>query len=182
MKKIAIIGAGISGLFFANLIEKDKTYSPLSLYFLLDNGIITEKNEINELFDIIINEIGELLNSSNLENTISILNNTTNMSSTTEKSTSNKTKVIKKNVVKSKKLNIKKISKVKSSSIIDNMFNFSFNNFDENQIKINLMFDIKENFVIRKKNDNESIYEIDLEKDTLFSKELKSEKFKSLNV
>ena len=37
--------------------EKDKTYSPLSLYFLLDNGIITEKNEINELFDIIINEI-----------------------------------------------------------------------------------------------------------------------------
>ena len=27
MKKIAIIGAGISGLFLANLLEKDKTYS-----------------------------------------------------------------------------------------------------------------------------------------------------------
>ena len=27
MKKIAIIGAGISGLFFANLLEKDKSYS-----------------------------------------------------------------------------------------------------------------------------------------------------------
>ena len=27
MKKIAIIGAGISGLFFANLIEKNKYYS-----------------------------------------------------------------------------------------------------------------------------------------------------------
>ena len=37
--------------------EKDETYSPLSLYFLLDNKIITENNEINEFFDIIINEI-----------------------------------------------------------------------------------------------------------------------------
>ena len=37
--------------------KKDKTYSPLSLYFLLDNKIITENNEINELFDIVINEI-----------------------------------------------------------------------------------------------------------------------------
>jgi len=27
MKKVAIIGAGISGLFFANLLEKDKSYS-----------------------------------------------------------------------------------------------------------------------------------------------------------
>ena len=27
MKKIAIVGAGISGLFFANLIEKNKYYS-----------------------------------------------------------------------------------------------------------------------------------------------------------
>jgi len=35
---------------------KDKTYSPLSLYFLLENEIITENNKINELFDIIINE------------------------------------------------------------------------------------------------------------------------------
>ena len=36
--------------------EKDKTYSPLSLYFLLENEIITENNKINELFDILINE------------------------------------------------------------------------------------------------------------------------------
>ena len=35
---------------------KDKTYSPLSLYFLLENEIITENNKINELFDILINE------------------------------------------------------------------------------------------------------------------------------
>ena len=36
--------------------EKDKTYSPLALYFLIDNNIINENNKINELFDIIINE------------------------------------------------------------------------------------------------------------------------------
>ena len=43
-----------------NLIEiikkKDSTYSPLSLYFIIDNDLITNKNEINELFDIIINK------------------------------------------------------------------------------------------------------------------------------
>ena len=27
MKKVAIVGAGISGLFFGNLLEKDKSYS-----------------------------------------------------------------------------------------------------------------------------------------------------------
>ena len=31
--------------------EKDKTYSPLALYFLIDNDIINENNKINELFD-----------------------------------------------------------------------------------------------------------------------------------
>ena len=36
--------------------EKDKTYSPLALYFLIDNNIVTENNKINKLFDIIINE------------------------------------------------------------------------------------------------------------------------------
>ncbi len=36
--------------------EKDKTYSPLALYFLIDNNIITEKNKLNFLFDIVINE------------------------------------------------------------------------------------------------------------------------------
>ncbi len=36
--------------------KKDKTYSPLSLYFLLENEIITENKKINELFDVLINE------------------------------------------------------------------------------------------------------------------------------
>ena len=36
--------------------EKDKTYSPLSLYFLMENEIITEKKKINKFFDILINE------------------------------------------------------------------------------------------------------------------------------
>ena len=36
--------------------EKDQTYSPLALYFLIDNNIIKEKIVINELFDILINE------------------------------------------------------------------------------------------------------------------------------
>ena len=38
-----------------NIIEKkDKTYSPLAFYFLLDNNLITSKEEINKYFDIII--------------------------------------------------------------------------------------------------------------------------------
>ena len=36
--------------------EKNSTYSPLSLYFIIDNKLINEKNKINELFDVIINE------------------------------------------------------------------------------------------------------------------------------
>ena len=36
--------------------EKDKTYSPLSLYFLLENEIILDRNKINKFFNIIINE------------------------------------------------------------------------------------------------------------------------------
>tara|TARA_Y100000590_G_scaffold105989_1_gene120659 strand:+ start:2131 stop:2775 length:645 start_codon:yes stop_codon:yes gene_type:complete len=37
--------------------KKDKTYSPLALYFLLDNNIVNSKDKINSLFDFIINEI-----------------------------------------------------------------------------------------------------------------------------
>tara|TARA_B100000780_G_C21044413_1_gene419254 strand:+ start:90 stop:734 length:645 start_codon:yes stop_codon:yes gene_type:complete len=33
---------------------KNKTYSPLALYFLIDNDIITEKDLINRLFDTVI--------------------------------------------------------------------------------------------------------------------------------
>ena len=36
--------------------EKNSTYSPLSLYFIIDNELIIEKNKINELFDVIIYE------------------------------------------------------------------------------------------------------------------------------
>ena len=39
------------------VMEKDKTYSPLALYFLIDNNIISEKNKINSLFDAIINGV-----------------------------------------------------------------------------------------------------------------------------
>ena len=36
--------------------ENDVTYSPLALYFLIDNNLIDNKNEINSLFDELINE------------------------------------------------------------------------------------------------------------------------------
>ena len=36
--------------------EKDRIYSPLALYFLIDNNIVNENKKINELFDVIINE------------------------------------------------------------------------------------------------------------------------------
>ena len=36
--------------------EKNSTYSPLSLYFIIDNELINEKKTINELFDVIIDE------------------------------------------------------------------------------------------------------------------------------
>jgi len=40
-----------------NIINKqDVTYSPLSLYFLIDNNLIDNKDEINEFFNILINE------------------------------------------------------------------------------------------------------------------------------
>tara|TARA_B100001057_G_scaffold357993_1_gene360099 strand:+ start:516 stop:1160 length:645 start_codon:yes stop_codon:yes gene_type:complete len=34
--------------------KKDPTYSPLSLYFMIDNKIITEQDQINTYFDILI--------------------------------------------------------------------------------------------------------------------------------
>jgi len=38
--------------------DKDKTYSPLAFYYLLDNDLITSKEEINKFFDILIKELG----------------------------------------------------------------------------------------------------------------------------
>ncbi len=37
--------------------KKDSTYSPLSLYFLIDNKIVNDQKTINDLFDVIIDEI-----------------------------------------------------------------------------------------------------------------------------
>tara|TARA_B100001029_G_scaffold146837_1_gene127520 strand:- start:688 stop:1332 length:645 start_codon:yes stop_codon:yes gene_type:complete len=37
--------------------QKNKTYSPLSLFFLIDNDLITSKVEINNYFDLIIDNI-----------------------------------------------------------------------------------------------------------------------------
>ena len=36
--------------------EEDSTYSPLALYFLIDNNLIKNQKEINDLFDILINK------------------------------------------------------------------------------------------------------------------------------
>ena len=36
--------------------ENDSTYSPLALYFLIDNNLIDDKNAINNLFDELINK------------------------------------------------------------------------------------------------------------------------------
>jgi len=36
--------------------KKDPTYSPLSLYFIIDNELITDQIQINELFDLLINK------------------------------------------------------------------------------------------------------------------------------
>ena len=46
---------------------RDSTYSPLSLYFIIENNLILDKNKINDLFDILIektsleNEITNLI-------------------------------------------------------------------------------------------------------------------------
>ena len=37
--------------------KKNKTYSPLALYFIIDNEIKSSNEEINKLFDIIINDV-----------------------------------------------------------------------------------------------------------------------------
>ena len=36
--------------------DKDSTYSPLALYFVIDNNLIKDKDEINNLFDILIDK------------------------------------------------------------------------------------------------------------------------------
>ena len=36
--------------------KKDPTYSPLSLYFIIDNNLISDRSKINSLFDILIKD------------------------------------------------------------------------------------------------------------------------------
>ena len=36
--------------------DKNSTYSPLALYYLIDENLIQDKNEINYLFDVLINK------------------------------------------------------------------------------------------------------------------------------
>ena len=51
-----------------NIIKgNDNTYSPLALYFLIDNNLVNEQEEVNFLFD-------ELINKTNLEEEIKNLN------------------------------------------------------------------------------------------------------------
>ena len=38
------------------IILKDSTYSPLALYFLLDNNLLNDRSETNKYFDILIND------------------------------------------------------------------------------------------------------------------------------
>ena len=37
--------------------KKDSTYSPLSLYFIIDNELLSNKTKVNDLFDIIIEDV-----------------------------------------------------------------------------------------------------------------------------
>ncbi len=36
--------------------KKDPTYSPLSLYFIIDNNLVSDQSKINSLFDVLIND------------------------------------------------------------------------------------------------------------------------------
>ena len=46
--------------------KKNKTYSPLALYFVLDNNLVKERDRANELFNIVINETNLELEIKNL--------------------------------------------------------------------------------------------------------------------
>ena len=38
------------------IIKKDSTYSPLALYFLIDKNLLQSRDEINNLFNVLINK------------------------------------------------------------------------------------------------------------------------------
>ena len=37
--------------------SRDSTYSPLALYFIIDNNLVDNRDEVNKLFDVIIDKI-----------------------------------------------------------------------------------------------------------------------------
>ena len=48
----------LSILEMQNIINiEDPTYSPLALYFLLDNNLLSSKTEVNQYFDVLINNV-----------------------------------------------------------------------------------------------------------------------------
>ena len=49
--------ANVENDLIAIIEEKDKTYSPLAFYFLLDNNLINSNEKINNFFDLLINDI-----------------------------------------------------------------------------------------------------------------------------
>jgi len=48
----------IKKIFTEIVFARDNTYSPLAFYFLMDNDLISSREEINNYFDILINETG----------------------------------------------------------------------------------------------------------------------------
>jgi len=145
----------------------------------INNEWFKESIDINS----VVNEIGELLSSSNLENIISIFDKNPKNPVLKKKPFVNRTKLKRIGDVVSKKLNIDKISKVKSSRVINHMFNFGFNNIKPEAIKTNLVFDLKESFIIKKESRNKDyIYEISLNNNSKISNDVKSDNFSSLNI
>ena len=49
--------ANVENELIAIIEKKDKTYSPLAFYFLLDNNLINSNEKINNFFDLLINDI-----------------------------------------------------------------------------------------------------------------------------
>ena len=49
--------AKVENELIAIIEEKDKTYSPLAFYFLLDNNLINSNEKINNFFNLLINDI-----------------------------------------------------------------------------------------------------------------------------
>ena len=56
MFKLKITKQSLNRVMREVIKEKDTTYSPLALYFLIDNELLEDRNDVNSLFDILINK------------------------------------------------------------------------------------------------------------------------------